>query len=997
MKKIAYLIMTVLLFLSGISSLHAQGIEGKEFWLTFGRNRASSYVNMNLQIRIIGGAAPANGTIYFTHLKTYVSFNVAARQVYVCNLDTTQKQATLNTTMGVTDFSIHITSNNPITVYAMNQTVTSADATNILPVTSLGIDYHHISYAPISSNFDAYAIIGIEDNTNLSHNGAPVVTLKKGEVYYRTSATDMTGAHIIANKPVAFFSVNQNANIPQGFGYNDCLMQQMLPVPEWGRSFFAPVSHLGRDIVRIVASQNNTTITQIGGSILFPDGGQTSLTSLQAGQFVELEISLAAKGCYIYANKPVGVCTYLTGGKYNEQPSTERSSDPSQCWLLAMDQRTNEALITPFTPTGSTRLRKHSALVVTPTAAKNNTQVAIGGAPATGLSGGSWRDNTASGMSFYIIDSLISTDVHRFTNQKGIIVMCYGTGLDESYYFNAYATFYEPDATFFANDIHYENMPPYVFCVQDIEFRAVIKDKHPGPGWLKWYIDGAEEVGARDSLIWSKNFDTGKYEIEMQVSFANENKDTLKSILNIGVPISAYALPTVGGGVIGDGCYKEGELVNLIATANIGYDFVNWTENDTVISTGTSYMFTVEEPRTFVANFKGQLHNIVVLANPAKGGTVSDNIENIPYGTDTSVLAVPYIGYSFINWTKGDDVVHSMAFYPFAITESCTLVANFKEASYNITVVANPTEGGTVSGGVNNIPHGASVTVSATAKPGYSFTNWTKNGVQVSTGNPYLFSATESCTLTANFGKMRYTVKVDVNDTIYGCATGAGVYDAFDEVRVEAFVKKCYRLINWTIDDKEVSTKNPYIFSITEDVNLVAHISAIDFSKYTSILWNNTIILNVKQLVEEGLEVTGCKWFKNGIEEETHTTNEFSYSAGPNITNLLEPAPTYYMFKLITANFDTLCSTEKMFTGSDLPSGSKTDHLLVYPNPVSSGNSFIVEGVSKDSPIDVYNQYGVCVSSAVATGNTVMLTLHLPAGVYFIRADNKEGKVVIIK
>jgi hypothetical protein len=58
---------------------------------------------------------------------------------------------------------------------------------------------------------------------------------------------------------------------------------------------------------------------------------------------------------------------------------------------------------------------------------------------------------------------------------------------------------------------------------------------------------------------------------------------------------------------------------------------------------------------------------------------------------------------------------------------------------------------------------------------------------------------------------------------------------------------------------------------------------------------------------------------------------------------------------------------------------------------------FTVEHVVAGTVIYVYTQMGVCVKTALATGETTNLTLNLPAGVYVIRNENKEGKVTIIK
>jgi hypothetical protein len=73
------------------------------------------------------------------------------------------------------------------------------------------------------------------------------------------------------------------------------------------------------------------------------------------------------------------------------------------------------------------------------------------------------------------------------------------------------------------------------------------------------------------------------------------------------------------------------------------------------------------------------------------------------------------------------------------------------------------------------------------------------------------------------------------------------------------------------------------------------------------------------------------------------------------------------------------------------------DKLIVYPNPVSSGTPFTIEGADENCQINVYNFMGACVGSAIATENSVKLTLHLPAGIYLIRAHNKAGKIVIVE
>jgi hypothetical protein len=321
----------------------------------------------------------------------------------------------------------------------------------------------------------------------------------------------------------------------------------------------------------------------------------------------------------------------------------------------------------------------------------------------------------------------------------------------------------------------------------------------------------------------------------------------------------------------------------------------------------------------------------------------------------------------------------------------------------NISVTASPAAGGTVSGG-GNFTHGTEITVNATANEGYKFVNWTEDGTEISTNTSCMFVVTESRTLVANFAVfVTYRVNADVNNIDYGSATGTGVYEETTVAYAEAFVNNCYQFANWTIDGMVVSTDNSYSFAVTGDVNLTANFYALNFDTYAPTLWGNTFMLDLKKLREDGYEVTGCKWFKNGVEEkDTRTVNEFSYSAGPDITDLLDYDITY-TFQLLTENSGTFCSSQKVIASRSLATSSEEGifdtpgfDLRVYPNPLPSGSVLTIEGVIKDSPILIYNQAGICVKSAVAADSAVTLTLPVPAGIYMIRIGNKAFKIVII-
>ncbi|MCQ2314974.1 MAG: T9SS type A sorting domain-containing protein, partial [Bacteroidales bacterium] len=87
------------------------------------------------------------------------------------------------------------------------------------------------------------------------------------------------------------------------------------------------------------------------------------------------------------------------------------------------------------------------------------------------------------------------------------------------------------------------------------------------------------------------------------------------------------------------------------------------------------------------------------------------------------------------------------------VTSNRNLVAYFELIpipTYNVTVTANPTAGGTVSGG-GTYDEGETVTITAVANANYIFVNWTENGTELSTSAVYSFEVTRDINITANF------------------------------------------------------------------------------------------------------------------------------------------------------------------------------------------------------------------------------------------------------
>jgi len=85
---------------------------------------------------------------------------------------------------------------------------------------------------------------------------------------------------------------------------------------------------------------------------------------------------------------------------------------------------------------------------------------------------------------------------------------------------------------------------------------------------------------------------------------------------------------------------------------------------------------------------------------------------------------------------------------------------------YYIQADSAPVEGGDITG-TGSFALGSQITLTASANAGYSFINWTENGVKVSTDPDYTFTVTTDRSLVTNFEEDRslYT-KVESKDAV---------------------------------------------------------------------------------------------------------------------------------------------------------------------------------------------------------------------------------------
>ena len=131
----------------------------------------------------------------------------------------------------------------------------------------------------------------------------------------------------------------------------------------------------------------------------------------------------------------------------------------------------------------------------------------------------------------------------------------------------------------------------------------------------------------------------------------------------------------VAGSVTGADNYAQNTNATITATTNTGYTFVGWYNGDELLTSDTTYTFTVQSPITLTAKWTV---NVATSVNIEAGGT-SAGAGTFEQDSTITVTATPNHGYRFNGWYHGDELLSTEKIYSFTVTDPITLTASFRE------------------------------------------------------------------------------------------------------------------------------------------------------------------------------------------------------------------------------------------------------------------------------------------------------------------------------
>ena len=253
--------------------------------------------------------------------------------------------------------SIQVKSDQPVAVSAFNWFSGTLGEYLVLPCHDYNItkyEYYAVS-ATSTSNIRSSQVllVGCDNDTNIiitpseavflpsdtQSSTDQLVNVPKGTphhlvlhqgqtLYFGAPLIDLTGTHIVSNKPLTVISGHECGQVPLGVGYCEHMTQQIPPTITWGKQFLlVPFEHRqSGQYTKLVTSQDHTTIT------ISCNGSTTNVIIINSkgGNYTLFFSSF--QYCHIQANKPIIVVLFATGG------SLDNLGDPIMILVPPIEQ-----------------------------------------------------------------------------------------------------------------------------------------------------------------------------------------------------------------------------------------------------------------------------------------------------------------------------------------------------------------------------------------------------------------------------------------------------------------------------------------------------------------------------------------------------------------------------------------------------------------------------------------------------------------------------------
>lgn len=259
------------------------------------------------------------------------------------------------------------------------------------------------------------------------------------------------------------------------------------------------------------------------------------------------------------------------------------------------------------------------------------------------------------------------------------------------------------------------------------------------------------------------------------------------------------------------GQVRYNDTVTLAKSAETGYHFDKWVSAE--VTPDASDKFSM--PATDVTVTATFVANTYTVTFDGKGGEGSMDAMTFTYGVSQKLTPNRFTkdGYDFAGWSKNEtaDTVHygNNAEVGNLTTDnngSVTLYAVWELHKYALTVsiVGKGTATaafGTTSGVTSaSVPYATTVTLTANAATGYTFSAWSSSDATINTATNSFVMPAKDVVVTATFTPNTYTVTFMPNGGNGDPYSQTMTYDAPQKLLVGTFTMDSFRISGWNTE-----------------------------------------------------------------------------------------------------------------------------------------------------------------------------------------------------
>ena len=287
----------------------------------------------------------------------------------------------------VTNYGIHVTASQPVSVYAICYSLAQTTSYTAYPTPMLGTNYcvlarpSEVDDGNTTNYFSQFALLATADHTavtiipsatanlvsysGVSHTNIYTINLNKGDTYQINSSTytnDVTGTIITSTNPIAVFAGANTADVPDwGTPRSNPLLQEQLPVNTWGNQALAlGFRQTNGDLFRLLSATSNTVVTAWTTN-------EVRTTTLLAGQPYDMILQgpVAFQG-----SNPIQVAQFAVGGSPEGKDEYD-NGDPCEILLPPIGHYLKSYTI--YSPEGGAIFGSNFLNLIVPQSAITNT------------------------------------------------------------------------------------------------------------------------------------------------------------------------------------------------------------------------------------------------------------------------------------------------------------------------------------------------------------------------------------------------------------------------------------------------------------------------------------------------------------------------------------------------------------------------------------------------------------------------------------------------